>query len=210
MPGTTMFLSYSSQDRFFAALAETKLAEADIQLWRDQRQLRAGTDWRHEIEVGITKSDAVLVALSKNSVESTYVTYEWAYALGNAKTVIPIKLEDCSVHPRLAAIQFLDFSTPHPLAWQSLIDQIKDVETDSETNPSAIEKINMKADPKIKQILSYLDQKGYQMASFDRIRRRIDDKMTNEDLEKFIKENNDIFRKATLRGGKPGLAKLIP
>ena len=47
---TTIFLSYSTKDHYFAELAGIKLAEAGINLWRDQGQLRAGGDWRSGIE----------------------------------------------------------------------------------------------------------------------------------------------------------------
>ena len=72
---STVFLSYSTKDHHFAELAGIKLAEADISLWRDQGQLRAGSDWRGGIERGISNSIAVVVALSENSVESSYVNF---------------------------------------------------------------------------------------------------------------------------------------
>src|SRR5215813_4635726 len=100
----TVFLSYSTKDHYFADLAAIKLAEAGINLWRDQGQLRAGGDWRSGIERGITQSIAVLVALTQNSAESSYVTFEWAYGLGKGKTVVPVKLEGCKIHPRLELI----------------------------------------------------------------------------------------------------------
>jgi hypothetical protein len=43
---TIVFLSYSREDHFFADLAEIKLAESGIVIWRDHRQLRAGEEWR--------------------------------------------------------------------------------------------------------------------------------------------------------------------
>jgi len=93
----------------FAELAGIKLAEAGVNQWRDQGQLRASSDWRGEIERGISKSIAVLVALSESSAESSYVTFEWAYGLGKGKTIVPLKLESCKVHPRLEPIQYFDF-----------------------------------------------------------------------------------------------------
>ena len=51
-------------------------------------------------------------ASSENSADSSYVTFEWAYGLGNGKTVVPVRLENCTVHPRLEPIQHLDFSVP--------------------------------------------------------------------------------------------------
>lgn len=75
----TVFLSYSTKDHHFAELAGIKLAEAGVNVWRDQGQLRAGSDWRGGLERGISESIAVLVALSESSAESSYVTFEWAY-----------------------------------------------------------------------------------------------------------------------------------
>src|SRR5271168_2974750 len=98
---STVFLSYSKKDYFFAELAQIKLSEAGITLWRDQGQLRAGRDWRQGLETGIADSLAVLAALSANSAESSYVTFEWAYALGKGKAIIPMKLSECIIHPKL-------------------------------------------------------------------------------------------------------------
>jgi hypothetical protein len=88
----SVFVSYSSKDHFFVEVASIKLSEAGIDVWRDKRLLRAGGDWRNGIESGVTNSSAVLVVLSRSSVESPYVTFEWAYGLGKGKTVIPIRL----------------------------------------------------------------------------------------------------------------------
>jgi hypothetical protein len=111
----TVFLSYSTKDHYFAELAGIKLAQADIMLWRDKGQLVAGADWRQGVEHGISTSLAVLVALGSYSAESSYVTYEWAYALGKGKTIIPLKLTECLIHPKLEPIQYLDFSIPGAL-----------------------------------------------------------------------------------------------
>ena len=117
----TVFLSYSRKDHYFAELADIKLSEAGIKLWRDQGQLRPGSDWRFGIERGIASSIAVIVALSENSADSSYVTFEWAYAMGKRKPVVPLRLQNCTVHPKLEPIQHLDFSVPWSLPWPALI-----------------------------------------------------------------------------------------
>lgn len=212
---TTVFLSYSTKDHHFAELISIKLAEAGIDVWRDQSSLRAGTDWRHGIERGISASDAVIIALSENSAESSYVTFEWAYALGNGRDIIPLKLNDCSIHPRLQAIQHLDFSVPGALPWASLTERICEIEADvrqqsdfvmveSTTEPVTGDVVYVKA------ILSYLDQRGYQAMSFERLRQRIDTSLTDQKLTELIVNNPGTFRHAKLKTGKPGLAKLQP
>ena len=210
----TVFLSYSAKDTFFAELASIKLAEAGIMLWRDRGQLRAGADWRQGIERGISDSRAVIVALSANSSESSYVTYEWAYAMGKGKPVIPVKLTQCPVHPKLETIQYLDFSIPGSLPWESLVERIQEIETDTEAPPEpGPELIGAPTDPDaahVKAILSYLNQRGYQMASFERLRQRIDENLSDTRFREIIRKNPTIFRRATLKGGKAGIAKLVP
>jgi len=204
---STIFLSYSKKDYFFAELAEIKLADGDIKLWRDQGQLSAGSDWRYGIERGISESLAVVVALSANSTESPYVTFEWAYALGKGKAVIPVKLTECHVHPKLETIQYLDFTVAEALPWTSLINRIREIESDTETPAAAAPS---ELEPTAKAILAYLDQRGYQMASFGRLRSRINENLTDEQFQEIIQRNPTIFRPATLAGQKPGIAKLIP
>jgi hypothetical protein len=212
----TVFLSYSTKDHYFAELAEIKLAQANIKLWRDKGQLVAGADWRQGIEHGISSSLAVLVALSSHSADSSYVTYEWAYALGKGKTIIPLKLTECSIHPKLETIQYLDFSIPGALPWESLIERIREIETtdsDQINSDAEIDSAKSAHDPDdfyVKAILAYLNQRGYQMVSFERVRRRIDANLTDERLREIVAKNNSIFRLATLQGGKEGLAKQIP
>jgi len=207
----TIFLSYSKKDYFFAELAEIKLADGQIKLWRDQGQLRAGADWRHGIERGISESLAVVVALSANSTESPYVTFEWAYALGKGKAVIPVKLTECNIHPKLETIQYLDFTVAEALPWTSLINRIREIESDGETaTVAAAEAAPSELEPTAKAILAYLDQRGYQMASFERLRSRINESVTDEQFQEMIQRNPTVFRRATLAGHKPGIAKLIP
>jgi CheY-like chemotaxis protein len=62
--------------------------------------------------------------------KSPYVTYEWAFALGNGKTIIPVLIEDCEVHPRINILQYLDFKEGKR-PWDKLIERIKKIENSS-------------------------------------------------------------------------------
>ncbi|KXU90029.1 hypothetical protein CI15_07615 [Paraburkholderia monticola] len=211
---STVFLSYARQDHFFAELLEIKLAEAKIVLWRDQGILRAGADWRDGIERGISACTAVLVTLSGHSTQSSYVTYEWAYAMGKGKPVIPLKLAECTMHPRLESIQYLDFVVPGASPWISLVERIRQIESEPQQSDGEAETLLSSSSDEdestAKAILAYLNERGYQMASFERLRRQIEQKMTDEEFEKFIQRNSRIFRPATLRENRRGVAKRIP
>ena len=201
-----VFLSYSSKDHVFADLVEAKLTAAGIRVWRDQTQLRAGTDWRQEIEQNISDSVAVLVVLSPNSAESSYVTFEWAYALGKEKVLIPIKLGDCVIHRRLEAIQHFDHAAA---GWNPLIELILEIESEPPNieKPPVVESVD---DGLANAILGYLDRQGFQMMSFERIRSKIKETVTDEQLKELIARKPMVFRLATVKGGKPGIAKRVP
>jgi hypothetical protein len=242
--GIPVFLSYSRKDFFFSELASAMLKSAGIRLWRDTKGLVAGRDWRQGIEEEIGKSKAVIVALSPNSSESAYVTYEWAYALGKGIPVIPVLIEPCGlVHPRLASVQHLDFTNHSSLPWDDLAERIQEIELEEvPSDEPAIEVRPVKvrggsaavqpasSDPKdagssvtispkpeptesgvdwhVVAILKYLDQRGYRLVSFDRIRKRIDPELTDDMLGEIVTKNPTLFRFATLKGGVRGIAKL--
>ncbi|HEY0169469.1 MAG TPA: hypothetical protein VGB98_00330, partial [Pyrinomonadaceae bacterium] len=129
---------------------------------------------------------------------------------------IPLKLTECSIHPKLEVIQYLDFSIPGVLPWELLIERIKEIET-TPTEQSETDSVDASSqrspDPDdfyVKAILAYLNQRGYQMVSFERIRKRIDANLPDKHLRSIVAKNKSIFRLATLEGGRKGLAKLIP
>ena len=96
----------------------------DIQVWKATNQIDAGTEWRNEIDQGLLNCDIVIVLLNQLSTKSPYVTYEWAFALGKSKTIIPVLTEDCEIHPRIEVLQYIDFKgSTRP--WEKLIERIK-------------------------------------------------------------------------------------
>ena len=118
-----VFVSYSTSRHDLADLTRSKLRDAYIDVWLDTESIEVGADWRREIDAGILASDSVIVLLDKDSSVSPYVTYEWAFALGNGKTVIPIMIEDCKIHERLNVLQYIDFKDGKR-DWSSLIRRI--------------------------------------------------------------------------------------
>jgi hypothetical protein len=210
----SIFLSYSSRDYFFAEMLSIKLEEAKFKIWRDQGSIRAGDDWRQTIEVGIRDCFAVVVALSGNSAESPYVTYEWAYATGMGKPVVPVKLSECKIHPKLEPTQYIDFSYPKALPWQALIQRLQEI--DPEQSEPEVAPIKGPTEPPqdlenaANEVLEYLNRRGYTMASFERLRKHMGGGLTDAFFDDLIASRGKTFRRATIKGGKPGIAKRIP
>jgi len=120
------FISHSHEDGDFADLLKLKLKDFGIKSWLDVDNIMVGQDWMEQIDHAITESDAIIILLSPSSKISEYVVYEWAYALGKDKIVIPIKLEDGEIHPVLKKRQSIDFSKRGLRPWNELVRQIKE------------------------------------------------------------------------------------
>lgn len=122
-----VFLSYSSDDSVFAELVKMKLNAAKVEVWLDQDKLDAGEEWRNEIDLGINDAKAFVLILTPKSCKSEYVTYEWAYALGRKKNIIPLMYKKSKIHPRLSGMQYLDFTDNGKGPWDKLLSRIGEI-----------------------------------------------------------------------------------
>lgn len=115
-----IFLSYERSDKAFALQLKHYLEQQGHEVWLDTVRLRAGDDWRAEIDNAIQQAAAMLVVMSPRANASEYVTYEWAYALGLGITVIPVLIRPVRMHPRLNMIHYFDFTQRAIMPWSSL------------------------------------------------------------------------------------------
>jgi hypothetical protein len=120
-----IFISYNHDDGDFADNLKEKIKEAGFEPWIDTAGLRAGEDWRAEIDQAIEEASALIVVMTPKAKESEYVTYEWAFALGAGVKVIPILLKPTDLHPRLGALQYLDFTNRMARPWDKLIEALQ-------------------------------------------------------------------------------------
>jgi hypothetical protein len=112
-----VFLCHSSYDKPAVRNLYLKLsAESGIDPWLDEQKLLPGEDWDLEIRTAVKSSDVVLVFLSTDSINKEgYVQKEIRQALDVADEkpegtifIIPLRLEDCDVPPRLQRWQWLN------------------------------------------------------------------------------------------------------
>ena len=123
-----VFLSHCSQDGDFAELTKLRLKEAGFDAWIDNDRLEPGIDWRQEIDDSIKTSIALIAIMSPEARESEYVTYEWAFAWGSAKPVVPIMLRETPLHPRLATLQYIDFTNRRARPWDRFIGTLRKIQ----------------------------------------------------------------------------------
>lgn len=118
--GPFFFISHSHEDGDFAELLKLRLQLTGYQAWVDIDRLRPGVDWQEGIDKAIMDASAVIIVLSPDARMSEYVTYEWSFALGCDKNIIPIMLRQTTIHPRLARIQYSDFTNRSARPWSTL------------------------------------------------------------------------------------------
>jgi hypothetical protein len=114
-----VFISYSHANGDFAEIVKTRLEGRGFNVWTDEDRLLAGEDWRNGIDQAIRSACALIVVITPSAKASEYVTYEWAFAWGIGIKVIPVLLEPTPLHPRLEALQYLDFSIRAERQWDN-------------------------------------------------------------------------------------------
>jgi DNA-binding response OmpR family regulator len=106
--GTDLFISYSQKDMAIIKSLTAVLQQRGWSVWFDQ-ELRAGTAFDKAIEQALMNARAVVVAWSRNSVNSDWVRAEAAFAQESAK-LFPVRLDDAPLPLRFTHVHTLDLS----------------------------------------------------------------------------------------------------
>ncbi|MEO6729599.1 MAG: toll/interleukin-1 receptor domain-containing protein [Ferruginibacter sp.] len=121
-----IFFSYSRTDAAdFALRLAVDLKKEGFNIWIDQQDIRAGSEWDLEIERALETCDCLLFIESENSVVSNNVLNEVYYALEQHKKVIPIIFHDSKTPFRLQRLQHIDFTTGYDKGLANLISELK-------------------------------------------------------------------------------------
>jgi CheY-like chemotaxis protein len=119
-----VFISHKREDVDFAENVSSRLERKGSDVWADSK-IAAGEEWRNAIDVAIGNSVALIVIMTPEAKASEYVTYEWAFAWGIGIKVIPIMLRPTTLHPRLEALQYLDFTNIKSRPWDKLVEEVR-------------------------------------------------------------------------------------
>lgn len=124
--GRTLFISHSSMDKPFARLLATDLAEAGHSPWLDEWEIKIGESIPGSISRALQESDFVLVLLSNNSVESSWVQQEWYTKywdeIAEKKVkILPILIEECNIPELLKTKKYADFREEYDRGLRELL-----------------------------------------------------------------------------------------
>ncbi len=113
-----VFLCHASTDKPKVRELYRYLKRRGIQPWFDEEDLVGGQDWQIEIPKALATSDAIIICLTKNSVDKEgYIQKEIKFALDKALEMpegriflIPVKFEECEVPFTLSRYQWVDLT----------------------------------------------------------------------------------------------------
>jgi len=124
-----VFISYSHADAAFANKLAAHLVKNNAHVWIDSWELNVGDSILAHVQKAIQESSALLIILSKVSVESAWVKKELNAALmreldEKRVLVLPVLLEDCDVPMFLREKMYADFRTSFDVGLSKLVDAL--------------------------------------------------------------------------------------
>lgn len=135
--GTDLFISYSQKDIAAVKSLADVLQQCGWSVWFDQK-LKTGATFDRVIEQALTDASGVIVAWSKNSVNSDWVRAEAAFALQSSK-LFPIRLDDAPLPLRFIHVQALDLAGWDGSAKHHAVQALVAHLMDAIGNPAAID-----------------------------------------------------------------------
>jgi TIR domain len=109
-----VFLSYSHEDKDFVDHLAIALVKEKTNVWVDRWELRVGDSLIERIQDAIKEADALVVVLSKASVESPWCKKELSAGLireleERRVVVLPVVVDDCEIPLFLRDKMYADF-----------------------------------------------------------------------------------------------------
>jgi hypothetical protein len=123
-----VFISYYREDKAIALNLKDRIEKEfqGITCWIDETKIGGGKQWREEIEKAIRDSSVLILVVTPKALERPWITYEWIFALGANKTVIPVIFERPEdYHPRLGDLQWRFFTDDRPQEWDKLFGDLR-------------------------------------------------------------------------------------
>jgi hypothetical protein len=127
--GLSVFVSHASADARIASRVAMGLKAFDYDTWYDDWELLPGDSIVERIEAAISRTDVLLVLLSRSSVDSQWVRRELSVGLarqlsGKGVQVIPVIVDDCEIPGMLAGTKCVDLRGDFERGFRKLADAL--------------------------------------------------------------------------------------
>jgi hypothetical protein len=136
-----IFISYSHRDRESVQIIAQRLQEAGHEVWIDALNIKPGDNISLRIQEGLENADAIVFAVSRNSLRSEAVQHEFSMIAlqqisRRQQRIIPVRLEECEVPSYLADRLYIDFAGDFERGIRQLIEAFQ------VASPEALESAN--------------------------------------------------------------------
>ncbi|MBK9781249.1 MAG: toll/interleukin-1 receptor domain-containing protein [Anaerolineales bacterium] len=133
-----IFISYSRREVGFVDKLVEYLEKETFNIWLDYRSLVPGKPWEEQINQGLGTSDIILLVVSKASIASDNVEFEWRQALQEEKKrIILLVFEAVDLPPELEKYEWVDFRGNYKQALKELDHQLQTPEQEKHSVPEA-------------------------------------------------------------------------
>ena len=131
-----IFISYSHEDKNFVDKFATQLVQNNIIVWMDRWELNIGDSIIDKVQDAVEGASALLVILSKNSVNSPWCKRELSAGLlreleEKRVVVMPVLIEDCDIPLFARGKLYADFRKDFDDGLKTVLDGVAKV-----TNPN--------------------------------------------------------------------------
>jgi hypothetical protein len=121
-----IFISYARPDQATADQVEAYLKAAGFRVFRDIRDIRGGDNWDLTIEKGLQEATHMVLLLSSSSMPDRKEVYrEWMYFDQKKKPIVPLYIENCTLHSRMMTTNYIDARTDLATALSKVVDSLK-------------------------------------------------------------------------------------
>jgi hypothetical protein len=105
-----VFISYSHKDEAIAKEVANKIKAHNIRCFLASDEMIAGENFAEVIKSALNSAPEFWIIISKNSLQSEWVTTEWGGAWAMGKHIIPIlwKCDSTGLPDRMAVLQSID------------------------------------------------------------------------------------------------------
>ena len=103
------FISYASPDQSVAEVVTKRLHKAGLSVFYAPTSITVGANWDISIEQALQETDNMILLLSPSSMPyRKEVHREWLFFDQQKKLIIPLYLQDCVLHSRIQAYNYID------------------------------------------------------------------------------------------------------
>ncbi len=121
-----VFISYARPQQPIAEKIEQFLISAGVKVFRDTSEIREGANWDMTIEKALQDSQRMVLLLSSASMPyRKEVHREWFFFDQQRKPIYPIYVEDCQLHSRMYAYNYIDARDSLQTALDRLLTELK-------------------------------------------------------------------------------------